>query len=258
MTKFALSIYYNKAFRKEKYMKEGFVNEYKFAQELDNKTYAKLSKNFKELLKSLYPNIKNDDKIECWVSRFNEKSDIKIRINGIIKGISIKMGEHNSVHLEHVDDFLTYLIKIGIDDNVIKKLKHFFSWTKRNTNKKYADYNQIYSKNIETINFALNDFYIKFKLFSRFLFQGNARFNYSAHAIIHGTPENFFWATRNEIIKYLLNVFNMSRATIKIGLLSLQIYEKDNKQFIQIKWHTMEKNLILITNSRELQSTLND
>lgn len=234
-------------------MKEGFNNEYQFAISLNKKKYVELPNKFKELIKSLYPDIKDFDKIECWVSKYNEKSDIKIRVNGIIKGASIKMGKNNSVHLEHIDDFMNYLIKIGIDEITILKLKHYFNWSKREIKENNKIYKRFYNKNINLINSSLNDFYIKFKLFSRFLFEGNTRFNYSAHIIIHGSPSNFYWATRNEVISYLLNSQDESGATIKIGQLSLQVYERSNKQFIQIKWHTLEKALITINKNRKSQ-----
>lgn len=229
---------------------EGFKNEYAFAKELNKKQFKNLKKTYQNLILNLYPNVNDNDIIECWVSKYNEKSDIKIRINGIIKGISIKMGHQNSIHMEHISDFKDYLTKIGVDENIIAKIIHFVEWKKEHSNLKSYYYKRDFTKNYIEINNALNDYYVKWKLISRFLFEGNNRFHYSAHALVYGTPNKFLWTNRNEIMKYLIEAKNDSNATIKIGLLCLQTYSKEKKDFIQIKWHTIEKVLIEITKNR--------
>ena len=75
----------------------GIANEVKFQKIFDKKMVKELKSQFQELLYSLFDNLKEDDYIECWQSKFKEKADIKMRINGNIKGISIKMGENEKV-----------------------------------------------------------------------------------------------------------------------------------------------------------------
>lgn len=235
-----------------KCLNEGVKNEYAFAKILDHHKYSQLTEKYQELLTTLYGKIEANQSIECWVSQYNEKSDIKIRINGIIKGISVKMGHHNSVHFEHIDDFTTFMKRIGITERAVEKFAHFVNWSKKNKNIKSYYYKKDFTNNWKIINEAFSDYYIQMQLFSKLLFQGSTQFKYSAHALISGTPNQFIWATRNEIMKILLKTKNDSNATIKIGLLTLQVVERNSKTFVEIKWHTLEKILKSIEKSRNL------
>ena len=103
----------------------GIANEVKFQKIFDKKMVKELKSQFQELLYSLFDNLKEDDYIECWQSKFKEKADIKMRINGNIKGISIKMGENNSVHQEHINSFSNYLLSIGVSNTVVNELRAY-------------------------------------------------------------------------------------------------------------------------------------
>ena len=103
----------------------GIMNEIRFTKVFDKKIVKELGQPYQELLYELFDNLKENDYIECWKSKFKEKADIKIRIKENIKGISIKMGENNSVHQEHINSLSNYLLNIGISYDIINKLRAY-------------------------------------------------------------------------------------------------------------------------------------
>ena len=93
----------------------GFDNEYEFVKYLNNKKISQLNPMFRELIDALFEHANEDSIIKCWLNHFKEKSDIFIKINGIMKGISIKKGNKNSVHVERISDFINFLIENKVD-----------------------------------------------------------------------------------------------------------------------------------------------
>ena len=58
---------------------------------LDNKLFSDLSKNLKEMVKTIFPDIKNKDIISCKaVNSINH--NMILAVNGISKNISVKTG----------------------------------------------------------------------------------------------------------------------------------------------------------------------
>ena len=109
---------------------------------------------------------------------------------------------------------------------------------------------------------VLNDYYVKTNLLIRFLFQGLEDQKYDADAIIHGTPQNFVWATKSEVLNFLYNYPLDTTLNLKISALSLQCWNRNlhnnertkfTKKYIQIKWHTIRNDLSLITIQRNRQ-----
>lgn len=84
----------------------------------------------------------------------------------------------------------------------------------------------------------------------RFLFKGSETQFYDTDAIIHGTPENFLWATKSEIMKYLLTYPEDDDTNVKVGPLYLQCRNRNLKnniksvyteEYIQVKWYTIKR-----------------
>lgn len=240
----------------------GIMNEIKFTKIFDKKTVKELSQQCQELLNELFDGLNENDYIECWKSKFKEKADIKIRINEDIKGISIKMGENNSVHQEHINSLSNYLLNIGIKYDIINKLRAYNFGLINGIQVDAETYKKRKSSDIVAIKMSLNDFYIKINLMIRFLFKGSETQFYDTDAIIHGTPENFLWATKSEIMKYLLTSPEDDDTNVKVGPLYLQCRNRNLKnniksvyteEYIQVKWYTIKKDLYLITKERTLK-----
>ena len=103
----------------------GYENEGEFAAYLNGKRVGEVNPIFQDLLSKLYKNLSDDDYIKCWVNMQKRKADIYIKINNYVRGISIKKGVKNSVHVEHIDDFIwitreeiKYIIRKHLSDNV--------------------------------------------------------------------------------------------------------------------------------------------
>lgn len=100
--------------------KEGYYNEFKFVNELNNKFIWQLSDEFILFLKKLFgSNIQKKDYVLCWKSFKTDKTDIIICINNKKKNISIKSGKNNSVHLEKITGFINFLKENKISDELI-------------------------------------------------------------------------------------------------------------------------------------------
>lgn len=238
----------------------GIANEINFATKFNKKLVNELDENSQALLYTLFDNLKPTDYIESWKSKFNEKADIKIRINGDIKGISIKIGNCNSVHQEHIDTFSSYLLNIGISNYIVDKIKAYINGTINGIVVDAKTYKEKKKNDIIEIKNALADLYIKICLIIRFLFKGQEGQIYDADAIIHGTPSDFYWATKSEVLEYLISYPDGITINVKIGPLFIQCRNrnlKNNldsmyaKDYIQIKWYNLKKDLYFITKKRK-------
>lgn len=89
----------------------GYDNEYEFVKYLNGKKVSDLNPLFGDFIDDLFKIKDNNDIITCWRNHYPQKSDIFIKINGKIKGVSIKMGSRNSLHVERISDFIHFLIE---------------------------------------------------------------------------------------------------------------------------------------------------
>ncbi len=248
-------------------MQPGFQNEIDFTKYFNHKQIKDLPINTQKFLYYLYNDMINDySKIECWRSKYLEKSDIKLRINGIIKGISIKTGHSCSMHQENKVQFYQHLISIGIEEPIIKKLDNFLLGLHNGQKVNSKTYIKYHSNDISQINERINRYYIKINLLMRFITRGTEKQIYDCNALIHGTPDNFLWATSDEILQYLLNTDVTTKDYINIGKLNLKCYDrnlqnissrKSKENDIQIKWLTIEEDMLAIKLKREQKTALN-
>ena len=86
-------------------MTEGYQNEINFINEINNKKVKELNPLLYDLVKTLYPTIKDNEVITAKKYGRYAKTDIVITIRNKNKGLSIKMGYKNSVHVEHLNTF---------------------------------------------------------------------------------------------------------------------------------------------------------
>ena len=88
----------------------GLDNEYEFVKYLNKKKISELNPMFYDLIKSLFPEENESSTISCWRNHYKQKSDIFVKINNTMRGISIKKGMKNSFHVERISDFINFLI----------------------------------------------------------------------------------------------------------------------------------------------------
>ena len=106
----------------------GLENEFEFVKYLNGKKVKELNPLMREVIDDIFNNIDEDSIVKCWRNHFKQKSDIFIKINKAMKGISIKKGMKNSVHVEGISNFIEFLKENKVDNKIINEyLKYHFA-----------------------------------------------------------------------------------------------------------------------------------
>lgn len=238
-------------------MISGYQNEEEFAKYLNGKKFGRVNPIFQDLLYKLYKNIDFNDTIMCWVNRSKRKADIYIKVNDFVRGISIKKGVKNSVHVESITMFTKFLEEIEIDDDTIHKFLnyHFADGTINGSGKtrlSSIEYRKMYQKDINILNKEFNKKKYIDKFINRFILQGNNS-EYEVDAIIYGVVDDFIWIT-NEEIRYIIRKHLLDNcSSLHISCLSIQPMSRNlnyNSKYefcryhIQIKWYNLSDQII--------------
>lgn len=241
----------------------GSDNEFQFVKYLNGKKILELNPMFRDLIDKLYPLEKDTSVIKSWRNHYNQKTDIFIRINGLMKGISIKKGMKNSFHVERISDFIHFLIENKVDrETIVEYLKYHYadgttngSGLKRISVDEYKKDNQ---DSIDRINKTFNTEEILNQAIDRFIIKGNNS-DYYIDAIVCGEVDDFIWLTRNDVKKIILSKINDYSSAIHFGPLVCQPknrclnnnlkYEKD-RFLVQIKWYSLFDDIIENMNNK--------
>ena len=245
--------------------KSGKDNENEFVKYLNGKTISQLNPMFRDLIDELFQNKQINCSIKCWKNRWKEKSDIFIQINDKIKGISIKKGIKNSVHVERISDFIHFLIKNEIDKEiVIEYLKYHYADGSTNGKGAYRvsveEYKKENQSQIDKINKAFNNEKLLKKAVERFITKGKNSDNYIA-ALVYGEVNDFVWATKEDIEKIMLSKKDTYSSAVHFSLMTCQpknrclnynsLYEKD-RYCIQIKWYNIFDDILEYNSKKNL------
>ena len=228
----------------------GKDNEYEFVKNLNNKNIKNLNPLLNSLLKHLFPNESEDAIIKCWLNHYPQKTDILIKINSHIKGISLKIGSKNSVHVEPVTEFVHFLTENKVSKEcIIEYLRyHYADGTIDGSGMQrigVADYKKYHQKEIDKINQELNNIELLKKAINRFVLQGNNS-KFKIDAIVYGGVNDFLWLSREEILDVLLRNKNNYSTGVHFSNLFVQPQNRClnyNKKYesernnIQIKWY---------------------
>ena len=234
----------------------GYKNEYNFVLEFNNKKVGELNPILQDLIYAIFKNVKDHNIIKSWRNHYDQKTDIFIKIGNVMKGISIKMGSRNSVHVETIKEFKEFLKEHNIPNYVIDEyLKfHYADGTINNKGRNRLsaeEYKINNQKSIDTINEYFNNEQIVFDAINRFVLRGNNS-KYSIDAIILGTPDNFLWFSKDDIIDFLMNKNkycsspHFSELVCQPMARCLNYNKKYEKfrNFVQIKWYNLFDNII--------------
>lgn len=238
-------------------MNDGFINEKELMDYIDRKKYNELNENIKNFLSSIFKD-KLESSLPFTVEKVagQAKPDLCINHNDIKKYISVKKGSGNSVHQESIQDFFPY-IKELLGNTYLNYLKkfHYGDDTIDDTGKIRYNANECksrYKHEISLLNIELNkDSSLMKNFLYRFLFTGNAKNNLTVDIVYHGTIDTGLWATRDEIIDYIINnTFNKN--TVHFGPLTYQVWGRNEKgtaihperrYVMQIKWSSITNDL---------------
>lgn len=241
----------------------GFQNETDLISALSNKTYVELNDNLKKFIYFLFSQVNNNDQIKCYSGMVGQKPDIIIEINNKRKNVSIKKGSGNSVHQEDIYLFMDFLTTLDISEEAKMELLkyHWADGTTDGSGKirvSSTEYKAEHQKEIDLINSELNKRELLTKLITRVLFKGKSdRFD-EADVVYYGTIDKGHWATKDEIIKYMLNnKFDIN--SIHFGPLTYQIWNRclnfnpnteNRRNVMQVKWGSLERDLLIIEKER--------
>ena len=236
---------------------EGYKNEYDFVLALNNKKVSELNPLFNSLIYGIFNNIDGNQIVKAWRNHYNQKTDVLIKINNVIKGISIKLGSRNSIHVEHIDSFIKYLKKNNISNEIINSFQkfHYADGTNDNTGIKRItaeEYKINHQQEIDNINKHFMNKELLINAIDRFVLKGNNS-KYNILAIILGEPNNFVWLKKEDIIKILLSHIDSYCSSPHFSDLVCQPmnrcinynlkYEK-YRNYIQIKWYRLFDDII--------------
>lgn len=235
----------------------GYDNEFAYVLELNNKTIKELNPLFRDLIETTFPMEKDDSIIKCWLNHYRQKADILVKVNNKIRGISIKKGIKNSVHVEPISEFISFLITNKVSrDSVIEYLKfHYADGTtngkglKRISAEEYKLNNQ---DKIDKINAEINNEDLLKKAVDRFILRGTNS-EYPIAALIYGEVNDFIFITKDDIVNTIVRKKDLYSSTVHFGPLTVQpknrclnynpIYEKD-RFCVQIKWYSVFDDII--------------
>lgn len=243
-------------------MNKGIINEKTIINSLEGKYYYELNDNMKKFIYFIYPNIGLNDIIYSRKVNNLYKADIVIKINNVEKYISIKTGSENSVHVEKLDTFVKFLKEIKVNNNIINYLKlyHFGDDTYNGDGEKRysAEESKLkYAKEILRFNKYVSYDNLLSKIIDRFLFIGNSNNKYEVDYIYYGNEKYAIWASREEILNFLINNKCYYMKTIHFSSLTFQNWcrninknkkSEKNRNYIQIKWFSIVSDLQKIRN----------
>ena len=229
-----------------------------------NKYINNMNENMKNFLCYIFNFNLANHQIKAYKYAEKYKPDIIVTANGISKYISIKSGNNNSVHQEHFYSFLFFLSELQIKKELITELRlfQFNDGTLNGTGQNRRTAIEFLEKNqekIQEINNFLNNSQTIEIIIDRLLFKGEYPNVSKADYIYYGNIQNGLWASRNEIIYYLLNEKNYS-SSIHVSKLYYQSLHRNLKydkfyeyrrHYIQFKWYSIKQDLEFITKKRK-------
>lgn len=243
----------------------GYENEYEFVKYLNGRKIKELHPLIRKVIDYLYPKNNEETIIKCWKNHTRQKTDIFIKVNGIMKEIGIKKGSRNSVHVERISDFIHFLIENKVSrEGVIEYLKYHYADGTTNGKGKLRQsvekYKQENQDKIDMLNKELNNKKLVEKAIERFVLKGNNS-NYQIDAIIIGTISDFVWASKENIKNIILSKMDTYSTAVHFGCLTCQpknrclnynpLYEKD-RFCVQIKWYSLFDDIISMMNTKEV------
>ena len=249
----------------------GFKNEELIVEALNDKKLGELQGSLAKFIKQICEDnaiqISGSTVVKAMTERNNKlKQDFYIIIEGKKFGISVKMGQSNSVHQEKIDGFIEWLIQesnLEVTDEVKDNFR-FFIWADGSIDGKSPvvigkdgkitgrfgckEFKRLYPAKRENLQVFLEK-NAKIIL-NRAIFEGknNSKVDY----VYHGTPLNGVWLSKQEIIDFNIQKSKAkdikNSAVLSVGRLTVQPWNSDltgnnakKRGQIQFKYSAMTK-----------------
>lgn len=235
---------------------KGIENEYKFINYFSNKYIYELNPLAYDFIIQIFGDVGIDKKINV-INRLDKgKTDFVLIIDDVIKYISVKSGSRNSVHLESIGSFISFLRKEGLSEEILNEfLKyHYADGSIDGSGKERIpinEYKKLYQSNIDEINKCLSKTKIVDSIIRRAIIEG--RYCDNVDAIIYGNVNDFLWLTKEEIFNIILSQKDNYSTGIHFGPLFCQPWTRNlqnkysdeyKRDYIQIKWYSLFDDII--------------
>lgn len=191
----------------------GYQNELDFVELFNNKYYDELDDNSKKFLYELFDsNIESDERLISWKNKMNQKTDFFIKYKKIIKNVSLKCGNSNSIHCEQIQEFKRYLEKLNIPYKVIDKyLSYHYGYMKdENGDTDFSrilsssEYKELYQSEIDEFNKYINKTRIIIDMIDRFFVRGRNS-DYDIDVLVSGTIDDYVWILKDDLYDLILS-----------------------------------------------------
>lgn len=233
----------------------GFDNQNYIVEAINGNQYKRLNDNLRNVIKTIFPNIKNTDVIHANKVRNNKiKPSVCLRVNNEEHYLSVKMGKSNSVHQEKLTDFLDFCYDMPEEAKTVF-LKFIYgdgtidgSGDIKNRCDEETTFNKLRDELPVLQQYLENN---KKKLVERFLCKGSYDTGISSEFMYYGTKQNGIVVSMQDIMDYICK-YSENKDHLNIGPLAIQTWnrnlkgdvKKDSKRnSIQIKWTSLKKDL---------------
>ncbi len=248
-------------------MNYGIKNEYDFVELFNNKYLKELDNNSKLFLKDLFGDIiDNTEKIKCWKNKMVQKADIFIKYKNYIKNISLKCGNSNSMHHEQIQEFESYLKKLGIPYKIINKYTnyHYGYMKDEEGNIDFSkslsgeEYKKIYLSEINIFNEDINKTRIIIDMIDRFIIRGRNS-DYDIDALVCGTINDYVWILKYDIYDLILSKKCLEYTSPHIACLTIGPKKRNldwnsknvkDRYIVCIRWNFIKESIIDFKNHK--------
>lgn len=239
----------------------GIQNEYDFIELFNDKSINELDNNSKLFIKDLFgEELDPSIKFNAWKNRIVQKTDIFIKYNNIIKNISIKCGNSNSIHQESIQNFRLFLEKLRIPYETIKKYVNYHYGYKKDENGELdfsktlssEEYKSIYQKELDEFNIEINKTKIIIEMIDRFIIKGRIQ-EYDVDALVCGRTDDYVWIKKNDIYDLILSKRNNEYTSPHIACLTIGPKKRNldrnsknakDRYIVCIRWNLIKENII--------------
>lgn len=180
-----------------------------FIESINTKKYFNLSENMKQVIKTMFPNVKEENQIVAEKCDPYGKPDIKVTIGDLSHYVSLKTNTAKHIHSEELSIFIKQLTNFNISSKTLDTIRkfHYGDGTLDGTGNIRMTYDELFPtmiKEIKEANEELNEFNEHVvKLVDKFVFIGNNESRPSADFIYHGSLKFGVICSRKQVLKHL-------------------------------------------------------
>lgn len=233
-----------------------------FSEKINGKTYGELDSNYQLLVDALFDNTDLDSIFECFII-YSEQANLKLVYKGTEKYLIFRTQDETIMRFEDVDSITDKLVELGIEKNTANFMKffHYGDNTMDGKGTKRMSTDEIkfkYHNEIAFYNRLINEDEKLGSYVEYLLFTDPKNDNYLIDMIVYTDGNYQVFATREEVISFVLENKSMYLKNIHFGCLSFQpfyrkvnIDDKEEKRDLTcIRWFNLSSSMSQIHFSR--------